>query len=70
MMDVSENAQVKTVAELEAMPMDERIAYFAAQPIPDLDPRIDPAFVARSRAKAVDTIARRDREQAEQRHAL
>lgn len=66
---MSENPQVKTVAELEAMTMDERIAYFAADPYPDLDPRIDPAFVARSRAKSVDTIARRDREQAQQRHA-
>jgi hypothetical protein len=61
---MSENPKLKTVAELEAMSMNERIAFFAAHPLPDLDPRIDPAFVARARARAVDNIARRDREQA------
>lgn len=50
--------------KLAAMSFEERVAYFRERPHPNLDPRIDPEWVARSRAKAVDTILRRDAEQA------
>lgn len=59
---MGESPEAKTVAELAAMPADELIAYFTEHPFPGLDPRIDPAFVARIRAKSVERLVQRDQE--------
>jgi hypothetical protein len=59
---VAEQDDDKTVAELATMSYDERYAYFLARPMPGA-PDEFADLLARSRAKAVLTIAKRDIEQ-------
>jgi hypothetical protein len=53
-----------TVQELAAMPEDERVQWFLDHPLDGQDPDVDPAFVARARARGVLVAARRDADQA------
>ena len=57
----------KSVPELAAMSEDERVDYFLANPMDGQDPMIDPVFVARSRARLVPIVERRDAQQASRR---
>jgi hypothetical protein len=59
--------EAKSVPELAAMSEDERVEYFLANPMDGQDPAIDPVFVARSRARLIPIVERRDAEQAARR---
>jgi hypothetical protein len=60
---------VKTVEELAAMSEEERVQYFLDHPVEGVDPGVDPLFVARSSARLVPIVVRRDAEQAAKRDA-
>ena len=64
---MAEDAEPASVQELAAMSEDERVEYFLARPMGGQDPTIDPVFVARSRARLVPIVERRDAEQAARR---
>ena len=49
------------------MSEEERVQYFLANPMEGQNPTIDPVFVARSRARLIPIIERRDAEQAAKR---
>ena len=56
--------EVKTVDELAVMSEGERVQYFLDHPVEGVDPEVDPPFVARSSARLVPIVVRRDAEQA------
>ena len=64
---MAEAVEPKSVQELGAMSEEERVQYFLANPMEGQDPTIDPEFVARSRARLVPIIERRDADQATRR---
>ena len=62
-MPVADRTEDPSVEELAAMSEDERVQYFLAHPLEGQDPAVDPVFVARSRARFVLSILKRDEEQ-------